>query len=261
MRIAALLSAAAAASLLAACGAPNYPTFGEADYRIEGVTTANGQATQTVIYRDGPKMRVEAALPGAAGSGAVVFDESTNAAYVLNPTGQAPVTPAPAQPAATDPTAQPAQPSATAPVTTGQPAAAPTPVLGFAVRVDDVNAPKPMEAAWAALGGDNARHVGSCTVAGMDGHEWRPRTGDTGVRTACITNDGIVLRITQDGAPLWEASALERGPQDPALFGVPAGYQVIDPQAVAAQVGESLEELDSVTGAPPTPQQAPAPRG
>ncbi|MGQ0533907.1 MAG: hypothetical protein ACT4OF_14640 [Caulobacteraceae bacterium] len=42
---------------------------------------------------------------------------------------------------------------------------------------------------------------------------------------------------------------------------MPPGYQLIDPHAVAQQVGENLEQLDSVTGAPPTPQQAPDPRG
>ncbi len=250
MRIATLLAAAATAALAAACGlgAPAYPTFGEADYRIEGATTdANGQSTRTVIYRDGPKMRVEATLANF-GQGAVVFDESTNAAYVLNPTGAA--LPA-AAPSAT----------ATPPATDAAPAAAPAQVLGVAIRVDDANAPKPMEAAWQALGADNARHVGRCAVAGEDGNEWRPRNGDTGVRTACITDDGIVLRVTQEGAVLWEASALQRGAQDPALFGVPAGYQVIDPQALAEQVGENLEQLDSVTGAPPAPQPAPEPRG
>jgi hypothetical protein len=45
------------------------------------------------------------------------------------------------------------------------------------------------------------------------------------------------------------------------LFGVPVGYQMIDPQRVAQQVGENLNQLDSVTGAPPAPQQAPDPRG
>lgn len=262
MRIATLLAAAATAALTAACGlgTPAYPTFGEADYRIEGVTTdANGQGTRTVIYRDGPKMRVEATLANI-GQGAVVFDESTNAAYVLNPTGQA-VAPTTAAPATT-PTPG-ATPAAPAPTVTPQAAApaAPVQVAGVAVRVDDANAPQPMEAAWQALGGDNARHVGRCTVAGEDGNEWRPRNGDTAVRTACITDDGIVLRVSQDGAVLWEASALQRGDQDPALFGVPAGYQVIDPQAVAEQVGENLEQLDSVTGAPPTPQPALDPRG
>lgn len=260
MRIATLLAAAATAALTAACGlgAPAYPTFGEADYRIEGVTTdANGQGTRTVIYRDGPKMRVEATLANI-GQGAVVFDESTNAAYVLNPTGQSAAPATGATPAA--PTTGATTPAPTAAPQTAAPAA-PVQVAGVAVRVDDANAPQPMEAAWQALGGDNARHVGRCTVAGEDGNEWRPRNGDTAVRTACITDDGIVLRVSQDGAVLWEASALQRGDQDPALFGVPAGYQVIDPQAVAEQVGENLEQLDSVTGAPPTPQPAPDPRG
>lgn len=259
MRIATLLSAVASAALLSACGlgAPAYPTFGEADYRIEGATTdPNGVSTQTVIYRDGPRMRVEATLPGQ-GQGAVVFDESTNAAYVLNPTGQATTTtPAPAAPAQV-----PAAPAGATPAPTAAPAAAPAQVLGVAVRVSDADAPQPMEAAWSALGAEGATHVGRCTVAGEDGNEWRPKTGDTAVRTACITSDGIVLRIAQEGAVLWEATSLQRGEQDPALFGVPAGYQVIDPQAVAEQVGENLEQLDSVTGAPPTPQPAPDPRG
>lgn len=255
MRIATLLSAAAAAALLAACGLgqPSYPSFGEADYRIEGAATdANGASTHTVVYRDGPRMRVEAVLP-EYGQSAVVFDESTNAAYVLNATPVAAQTLAPpaapeaaeaAAPAA-EPISAPTQDPAPPPATR-----APTPVTGVAVRVADANAPKPMEAPWAALGADNARYVGRCSAAGEEGHEWRPRTGDVGVRTACITSDGIVLRVTQDGAPLWEASALQRGEQDPALFGVPPGYQVIDPQAVAEQVGENLENLGSVTGAP-----------
>lgn len=268
MRIATLLAAAATAALVAACGlgTPAYPTFGEADYRIEGVTTdANGQGTRTVIYRDGPKMRVEATLPNI-GQGAVVFDESTNAAYVLNPTGQAVApaavapAPAPTSGAAPAPAATTTSPSTAPAPTATAPAQAPMQVAGVAVRVDDANAPQPMEAAWQALGGENARHVGRCNVAGEDGNEWRPRDGDTAVRTACITDDGIVLRVSQDGAVLWEASVLQRGEQDPALFGVPAGYQVIDPQAVAEQVGESLEQLDSVTGAPPAPQPAPDPR-
>jgi hypothetical protein len=60
---------------------------------------------------------------------------------------------------------------------------------------------------------------------------------------------------------LWEATSLQRGEQDVALFGVPPGYQLIDPQAVAEQVGENMQQLDSVTGAPPTQQPAPSPRG
>jgi len=273
-----LLAAGAATALLAGCGigAPAYPTFGETDYRIEGNTADvnSGGTTQTVIYRDGPKMRVEAVLPNY-GQAAIVFDEATNSAYVLNPTAGATVAPtaAPATttaPGATTttpvtPSTVPAAPGATAPAapTAGTVAAAPQPVQGVAVRIEDADAPQPLEAAWSALGGDNARHVGRCEVAGERGNEWAPRQETTGVeRVACITDDGIVLRITENGRALWQATSLQRGEQDAALFGVPAGYQLIDPQAVAQQVGENMEQLDSVTGATPAPAQpAPAPRG
>jgi hypothetical protein len=131
-----------------------------------------------------------------------------------------------------------------------------------AVRIDDADAPQPLETAWEALGAENAQNVGRCDVAGERGHRWRPRAETSGVeRVACITNDGIVLRVSENNRVLWEATSLQRGPQDAALFGVPAGYRMIDPQRVAAQVGENMEQLDSVTGAPPAPQQAPEPRG
>ncbi len=248
------LLAAAAAAMLSACGigAPSYPQFNETSYRIEGTTaSANGGApVQTVIYRNGPHMRVETVLPNT-GNAIIVFDESTNAAYVLNPTS-----PTSAQPQAT---------TDAAPATTTTPA---PPVLGVAVRIEDSDAPQPLETAWAALGADNARSTGSCEVAGESGHEWTPRQPPApGVeRTACITDDGIVLRVTESGATLWQATSLQRGEQDAALFGVPAGYQLIDPQAIAAQVGQNLEQLDSVTGAQPTtpapaPAPTPAPRG
>lgn len=267
MRKFSFLAAAAAAALLAGCGfgAPAYPQFSETSYRIEGRTTSldTGATTQTVIYRDGPKMRVEATLP-TYGAATIVFDESTNAAYVLNPTGAVPTAPVPtAAPAAAAPTTTP--PNAGTPPATAAPTPAPQ-VLGVAVRVQDADAPQPLETAWAALGAENARSTGRCEVAGEEGHEWTPREAPApGVeRTACITSDGIVLRVRENERVLWEAASLQRGEQDVALFGVPPGYQLIDPQAVAEQVGENLQQLDSVTGATPapaTPQPAPDPRG
>jgi hypothetical protein len=274
-----ILLAVAAAALLSACGlgGADYPEFSETSYRIEGMTSApdGGAATQTVIYRDGPKMRVEATLPNY-GQATIVFDESTNAAYVLNPTGQLPTaaTTATTQPQATAPagnatttttpqgTATTTTPSATAPTTTAVAPAAQQ-VVGVAVRIEDADAPQPLETAWAALGKENARSTGRCEVAGERGNEWTPREAPApGVeRTACITDDGIVLRVTESGRTLWEATSLQRGDQDDALFGVPPGYQLIDPQQVAERVGENMEQLDSVTGAPPAPQQAPDPRG
>ena len=89
--------------------------------RIEGATAdPDGGATmQTVIYRDGPQMRVETALPNY-GPATIVFDESTNAAYVLNPDRPTPA----AAPAATAPpttTAAGRQPNAAAPAQRRQP--------------------------------------------------------------------------------------------------------------------------------------------
>jgi hypothetical protein len=271
------LAAAASAALLAGCGigAPSYPTFGETSYRIEGTTAdANGgAATQTVIYRDGPKMRVEANLP-TYGRATIVYDESTNAAYVLNPTSVAPAAAPAAASTPASPNAPAAAPSATTPAapaagTTAAPsttAAAPaltTAASGVAVRIEDSDAPQPLETAWAALGADNARSTGRCEVAGESGREWTPKEAPApGVdRVACITEDGIVLRVTESGRTLWEATSLQRGPQEASLFGVPQGYALIDPQGAAEQIGENMEQLDSVTGAPAAPQQAPDPRG
>jgi hypothetical protein len=259
-----LLLAAGAAAMLAGCGmGADYPQFGETSYRIEGMTASanDGATTQTVIYRDGPNMRVETMLPNY-GQATIVFDESTRAAYVLNPTGQVATTPAPAVGANG---ATPATPPATAPNTTAAPPApsATAQTVGVAVRIDDADAPQPLETAWQALGEENARSTGACEIAGEDGREWTPREAPApGVeRTACITDDGIVLRITENGRALWEATSLQRGQQDAALFGVPPGYQLIDPQRVAEEVGENMEQLDSVTGDGAPPQQAPAPRG
>jgi len=268
-------AAAAAAVLLAGCGigAPDYPTFGETSYKIEGMTASadGGAATRTVIYRDGPRMRVEATLP-TYGQATIVYDESTNAAYVLNPTGQGVATTAPTAAGAAQPSTAPVTPAPTPQQQTAAGAASPTAatpgaapagpaqpqVLGVAVRIDDADAPQPLEAAWAALGSENARSAGKCEVAGENGHLWRPREETAGVeRTACITDDGIVLRVTENDRVLWEATSLERGEQEASLFGVPAGYQLIDPEAVAQQVGENMQQLDSVTGATQAPQQQP----
>lgn len=268
MRKSFLLAASAAALLLSACGigAPAYPEFSENSYRIEGTTASanNGAPVQTVIYRNGPKMRVETMLPNV-GQATIVFDESTRAAYVLNPTGQVPAaTTTTVQPQATTTTTTPqgATTTTTAPPATTV-AQAPAQVVGVAVRIEDADAPQPLETAWEALGAENARSTGKCEVAGEAGHEWTPREAPApGVeRTACITDDGIVLRVSESGRTLWEATSLQRGEQDDALFGVPPGYQLIDPHAVAAEVGRNMEQLDSVTGAPATPQPAPAPRG
>ena len=281
-----LLSAASAtAILLCACGllAPPYPEFGETAYRVEGNAAApdGGPVIHTVIYRQGSNLRVETVLPHY-GRAIVVFDRATNAAYVLNPTLQ-PMATSPNTPATRMQSAPGAAPPVTIPQTTapsapvqgptvtpaqptpsGQMAATVTPprVIGVAVRISDADAPQPLETPWAALGASNARSVGDCNAAGQNGHEWQPKEAPApGVeRTACITADGIVLRVRENNRALFQATNVQRGPQNPALFGVPPGYQTINPEAVAQSLGQRLDQLNSVTGAPQQ-QPTPAPHG
>jgi len=65
--------------------------------------------------------------------------------------------------------------------------------------------------------------------------------------------------VRENNRALFEATNVQRGHQNPALFGVPPGYQMINPEAVAQGIGEHLDQLNSVTGAPP--QQLPPPHG
>ncbi|MBL8548754.1 MAG: hypothetical protein JNJ73_02125 [Hyphomonadaceae bacterium] len=81
--------------------------------------------------------------------------------------------------------------------------------------------------------------VGPCTGAGEIGSEWG-RTNEAGSRsTGCLTADGILLKGTVDGKTTWETTSLARGPQDPALFSVPAGVQVMDLGGLAAKFGKA----------------------
>lgn len=69
--------------------------------------------------------------------------------------------------------------------------------------------------------------VGPCTVGGESGGEWSRVEGET-TSTGCVTQDGIILRATTNGQTTWETTSISRGPQDAALFTLPAGVQVMD---------------------------------
>ncbi|NWG91307.1 MAG: hypothetical protein HXY21_02205 [Parvularculaceae bacterium] len=67
--------------------------------------------------------------------------------------------------------------------------------------------------------------------------------------SACVTRDGIPLRVVSGGRTVMLAKSISRGAQDPALFAPPAGYEVVD-------MGEcmrlSAEMMDAVkSGAMP----------
>lgn len=73
-------------------------------------------------------------------------------------------------------------------------------------------------------------------------------SGDTKVRTSCVTTDGILLKATEDGAVTWETTSVARGPQDPALFTLPAGVQVMDLGAMGPGMRAALEKMKARQG-------------
>ncbi len=83
--------------------------------------------------------------------------------------------------------------------------------------------------------------TGACAGAGQIGSEWSmtPAEGETTVRTACVTSDGILLKATEDGQVTWETTSVTRGPQDTALFAAPA--DAVDMSALAGQARAAME--------------------
>jgi hypothetical protein len=71
--------------------------------------------------------------------------------------------------------------------------------------------------------GKFVRH-GDAVVDGVGCSEWDTidRTGRPA--DVCITSDGVLLQASAQGRTLVSAVKLEYGPQDPALFRVPADY-------------------------------------
>jgi hypothetical protein len=87
----------------------------------------------------------------------------------------------------------------------------------------------------------DATRTGSCNVAGETGAEWTKTTEADGTDTVCVTNDGIILRATDDGRVVWETTRVQRGAQNAALFTVPEGVQVMDLGNVGAMMNQAME--------------------
>jgi len=90
--------------------------------------------------------------------------------------------------------------------------------------------------------GGQATQRGPCLVAGQAGVEWvaTPEEGQTTPETACVTPDGIILKATENGETTWEVTSVQRGPQDAALFAVPAGAQIVDLGAMAGAMQNAI---------------------
>ena len=94
--------------------------------------------------------------------------------------------------------------------------------MALQMNSDDVSDPNQ---GWTSEAGTT--FVGPCSVGGESGSEWSRVEGET-TSTGCVTQDGIILRATTNGQTTWETTSIGRGPQDAALFTLPAGVQVMD---------------------------------
>lgn len=115
----------------------------------------------------------------------------------------------------------------------------------MAMRMTQMGAPvsDPSEE-WSGDMAANATRTGDCAVAGENGAEWTRTDEGEQPGTACVTNDGIILRATDGGRTVWETSSVQRGPQSADLFTLPPGVEVMD----LGNVGAMIERAQGAQG-------------
>jgi hypothetical protein len=72
--------------------------------------------------------------------------------------------------------------------------------------------------------GAELKRRGESKIAGLTCVDWS-WMDDTEMHTACLTPDGVLLRLIVDGQIVAEARSVLYAPQSPDLFEVPPGYQ------------------------------------
>lgn len=69
-------------------------------------------------------------------------------------------------------------------------------------------------------------NVGSDTIAGLSCIDWKWHDEGTGDKAiACITKDGVLLKLERDGHTVLSAKSVAFGKQRPALFSIPNGFE------------------------------------
>lgn len=126
----------------------------------------------------------------------------------------------------------------------------------YAIQADPSSYDNPIDS-WNAEYAESATRTGDCSVAGENGAAWT-RDVEGEPHTACVTQDGIILRATEGERVVWETTSVQRGPQDAALFTMPEGVQTMDFGAMMGQAGVNLDAVNSQlcdalrnNGAPP----------
>jgi hypothetical protein len=95
--------------------------------------------------------------------------------------------------------------------------------------------------AWQGDLAQNATRTGNCSVAGENGAEWTKTSAEDGTDTVCVTEDGIILRATDDGRVAWETTSVQRGAQGADLFTLPEGVQAMDLGNMGDALNQALE--------------------
>jgi hypothetical protein len=72
--------------------------------------------------------------------------------------------------------------------------------------------------------GTTLKRGGEYKIAGQNCIDWSWMDG-TEMHTACLTPDGVLLRLVIDGQIVAEARSVLYAPQPPELFEVPPGYE------------------------------------
>lgn len=90
-----------------------------------------------------------------------------------------------------------------------------------------------------------AKKTGTDEVAGEKCAVWEIAAEAEGeaAGSACIARDGIPLRMTSGGQTVMQAKSIARGPQDPALFAPPAGYEIVDMGECMRMSAEMMEAV------------------
>jgi hypothetical protein len=96
-------------------------------------------------------------------------------------------------------------------------------------------------AMWANTEGYTITRGGPCAGAGQTGSEWTSTKAATDSEpaqshTVCATSDGIVLQVRDGDRVSFQTTSVQRGPQDPALFNLPPGVQVMNMGNAAAMM-------------------------
>lgn len=199
------------------------PQASGVSFRQEATLTMNDRSIAQVIYHDGARIRTEMASPAGGTMTSIINSDTHEAISIMQIGGRTMAT-------RTD-------------LSQVQTGATPN------VDVDALRAQ--MQA--------RTHRVGDCSAGGESGSEWSvdpPAEVQTPqpTRTMCLTNDGIMIQMKQDGVVVFDTTSLQRGPQDASLFTVPPGVQVTETRLPSREsVNAAIERARAAAAGQGTP--------